>query len=165
MAQAPNPRFVGAPARMADGRLFTDYRRSNVLLPAYRNVQWADWDRIQSMQRLGVARIQNDRAKTTMVAGATNCVDTMVPELAKWNYGWNGGQQMLAQPVGIGAGRNPLPGRVGLDPDALAAAAFPLSMMPGAYEVAGLNVPVHHAVAQGPVVPARYNKYSQPYGS
>jgi hypothetical protein len=165
MTQVPNPQYVGAPARMADGRLFTDYRRSNVLLPAYKNVPWADWDRIQRMQRLGVARIQNDRAQSTMMAGSSNCVDTMVPELSKWQYAWNGGQQLLAQPVGIGAGRNPLPGRVGMDPDALAAAAFPLDMLHGSYNATSANVPIRHAVVDRPVLPPRYNKYSQPYGS
>lgn len=150
--------------RMADGRLFTDYRRSTALLPPLQDTPWADWNRIQSMQRLGVARMQNNRAQSNMAAGSTNCVDTMVPELSKWNYDWNNGQQRLRYPVGIGAGRNPLPGTNMSSAD-LAIAAFPLSMLHGAYDTTDINTSVHRIVTDRAAVPLQYNKYSLPYGN
>jgi hypothetical protein len=170
MAQIPNPHYVGAPARMSDGRLFTDYRRSTLLLPKLRPNTWADYDRRNDMTRTGEMRISNDRTMATQRGGSVNCVDTMVPELTKFQYAWNGGQQRLAHPVGIGAGRLPLPGRpdlINADPDTLAAATFPLEMFPGSWDPrASLYQrgppPVKIDV---PVTPARHNRYAMPYGN
>lgn len=170
MAQTPNPHYLGAPARMADGRLFTDYRRSTLLLPKLRNGTWADYDRRNDMTRTGYMRTSNDRMLTTQRAGSVNCVDTMVPELTKFQYDWNGGQQRLAHPVGIGAGRLPLPGRPDLitaDPDTLAAATFPPEMLPGTWD------PRASLYQRGPppprvdtpVTPAIPNRYAMPYGN
>lgn len=170
MAQIPNPHYIGAPARMADGRLFTEYRRSTLLLPKLRATTWADFDRRNDMTRTGTMRMTGERTVATQRAGSTNCVDTMVPELTKFEYTWNGGQQKLAHPVGIGAGRLPLPGRpdlIAADPDTLAAATFPLDMFHGAWDPRAslYQRGPPPAPVDTPVTPALRNRYAMPYGN
>ena len=129
----------------------------------------------------GESRIATDRSTTVMRAGSVGCVDTMVPEFSKRVYAWNGpatsglGMQgpveLVSQPVGLGTGRMYLPGQPGLiagDPDALARATFPDSMMPGtfspnpnAYMMGG----VKPATVASEVVGQARNTYSAPYGN
>lgn len=99
---------------------------------------------------------------TVMRAGHGACVDTMVPELSKRVYSWNGPVELLSQPAGIGTGRMYLPGRQELvagDPDVLAAATFP--------ELFGTFAASRGFVQpQAPVAgPTAKNRYSAPYGS
>lgn len=162
----PNPRYVGAPARMSDGRLFTDYRRSTRLLPTLSTGTWADHQRRETMQKTGVMRIQSDRTMSVLRGGSTNCVDTMVPELSKWNYNWNGGRQSVAHPVGIGSGRLYLPGRPDLvtaDPDTVAAATISDEMLPGTYKPTP-SLYIQSVVASQYVPGNGSNRYSMPYG-
>lgn len=162
----PNPHWAGAPARMSDGRLFTDYRGNCTLLaPKPAGDTWADFDRRARMMRTGATQIASDRGLTTMRAGAADCVDTMVPELRKHVYAWWGPvEDGLAQPVGIGTGRLYLPGRpelVRADPDVVAAATVPRAMLPGTFEpVVGSS----GREAATTVGPARHNRYAAPYG-
>ena len=166
--QIPNPRYPGAPARMADGRLFTDYRQNCSLLPALGAGQWSDWERHQNMKRNGLVYMHSDRGATVMRAASVGCVDTMVPELTKRVYNWDGPVELMGHPAGIGTGRMYLPGRTGLvagDPDALAAATFP--DMIGTFST---NINVYTAIPQRPPAvmnagPARMNRYSAPYGN
>jgi hypothetical protein len=167
--QIPNPHHPGAPARMADGRLFTDYRANCSLLPALGNGRWADWERHQGMKRNGQVYIKADRGATVMRAASYGCVDTMVPELTKRVYSWNGPVgEFMSQPAGIGTGRSYLPGRVDLvagDPDVLAAATFP--DMIGTFST---NIATYTALPGKPPVPvsaapARLNRYSAPYST
>jgi hypothetical protein len=167
-AQIPNPRYVGAPARMSDGRLFTEYRRSGcrLLPPVPQGHTWGDWERHQMMTQTGIGRMSQDRMIAHARAGATNCVDTMVPELTKRVASWQGTQNFLAHPVGLGAGRMYLPGRpdlIGADPDVVAAETLPMLMLPGTYEGAAYGAT--HATKPGLVGPARPNRYSLPYGN
>ncbi len=172
MAAIPNPRYPGAPARMADGRLFTNYRPNCSLLAPLSNGPWADWNRKETMVNTGEARIATDRSTTVMRAGSVGCVDTMVPEFSKRVYAWNGPIEMASQPVGLGTGRMYLPGQTGLvtgDPDVLAKATFPDSMMPGtfspnpnAYVMGGVQV---SSVARESVPVGSRNTYSAPYGN
>lgn len=157
-ARIPNPHWVSAPSRMADGRIFTDYR-PNCDTVSNR----------QRLQRTGVQQIQTDRSLAAMAAGHAGCVDTMVPELNKRVYTWQGGAQVVSHTAGIGTGRFYLPGQPELlnaDPDVVAAATIPDSMLPGTFQpnpflyAPAMTVP---SVA-GPVVPARRNRYSAPYG-
>jgi hypothetical protein len=94
----------------------------------------------------------------------------MVPEFSKRVYAWNGPVELVSQPVGLGTGRMYLPGQPGLiagDPDALARATFPDSMMPGTFS------PNPNAYMMGGVKPATVasetvgvrNTYSAPYGN
>ena len=171
MAAIPNPRYPGSPARMADGRLFTNYRPNCSLLAPLGTAQWADWSRKQTMVNTGESRIATDRSTTTMRAGSVGCVDTMVPEFSKRVYAWNGPIEMISQPVGLGTGRMYLPGQPGLvagDPDALAKATFPDSMLPGTfspnpnvYVMGGVTIPSVASESLGQV----HNTYSAAYGN
>jgi hypothetical protein len=151
---------------MADGRLFTDYRASCSLLPALGNSRWADWERQQGMKRNGQVYIKADRGATVMRAASYGCVDTMVPELTKRVYSWNGPIEFMSQPAGIGTGRSYLPGRTDLvagDPDVLAISTFP--EMVGTFST---NIATYTALPGKPVVPvsaapSRLNRYSAPY--
>ena len=156
-----NPRYPSSAARMADGRLFTDYRGNCQL---FTNT---DFDTKQRFMTNGTLQMQNDRTLLTMVAASTGCVDTMVPELTKRVCDWSGCQTLPSQPAGLGQGRLYLPGRKDLaagDPDVLAAATFP---MPGTFS-ANANpyfMDTGLVARSGHIgVPARPNKYSAPYG-
>ncbi len=171
MSAIPNPRYPGSPARMADGRLFTDYRPNCSLLAPLGSGNWAGWSRKQTMVNSGEHRIATDRSTTAMRAGSAGCVDTMVPEWSKRVYAWNGPVELVSQPVGLGTGRMYLPGQPGLvtgDPDALARATIPDSMLPGTFSpnpnmyVMGGVRPA--TVAHETVGQAR-NTYSAPYGN
>jgi hypothetical protein len=166
-----NPHHAGAPSRMADGRLFTDYRANCKLLPVKKQSgPFAEFGLHQQVQQMGASQIRNDRMVTVLRSANTNCVDTMVPELTKRVYSWNGPQVLMAHPVGIGSGRLYLPGRPDLanaDPDRVAAATFPemagtFSTDPAAY-IAGSRIPAEkRSTAQ---LPASYNRYAAPYGN
>jgi len=166
----PNPHYPGSPARMADGRLFTDYRSSCSLLsqPPTRSPAFGfDFERKKNMQTAGVHMISADRSTTVLRAGTVGCVDTMVPELTKRVCTWNGCTTLPAHAAGIGQGRLYLPGRqdlVAADPDLLAAAtAFDhgtFSSNPNLYTSAPKVAPVSAAA-----VPAKKNRYSVPYGN
>jgi hypothetical protein len=151
---------------MADGRIFTDYRPNCDTVPSG---QWSEYNHRRGLQSTGVLQIQTDRSLAAMAAGHAGCVDTMVPELNKRVYTWQGGAQVVSQAVGIGTGRFYLPGQPELlnaDPDVVAAATIPDSMLPGTFQpnpflyAPAMTIP---SVA-GPVVPARRNRYSAPYG-
>ncbi len=171
MAAIPNPRYPGSPARMADGRLFTNYRPNCSLLAPLGSGEWADWSRKQNMVNTGEVTIATDRSTTVMRAGSVGCVDTMVPEFSKRVYTWAGPVELVSQPVGLGTGRMYLPGNPGLvagDPDVLARATIPDSMLPGtfssnpnAYMMGGVQPAT---VARETVGQAR-NTYSAPYGN
>jgi hypothetical protein len=166
-----NPHHEGSPARMADGRLFTDYRPNCKLLPIKKQAgPFAEFDLHSKMYQNAEGQRNTDRMLTVMRAANTVCVDTMVPELTKRVYTWAGPQERPAQPVGIGTGRLYLPGRpdlAGADPDVVAAATFPempgtFSPSPAAYIVGGRIPAEKRATAQLPVT---YNRYAAPYGN
>lgn len=164
----PNPRFPGAAARMTDGRLFTDYRPNCMLVPQNTAKLWTEYDRHTMIQKTGAFTVAADRAMAAQRSGpvAGSCVDTMVPELQKRVYHWNGPVQTgVAQAAGIGTGRLYLPGQPGLaqaDPDLIAAATFP--SMPGTFDPQG--IPSYASVGSAPVTAGRaHNRYSAPYGN
>ena len=168
MSAIPHPHYAGAPARMADGRLFTDYRANCQLLPPLDGTTWADHNRRVALRNGAAARISDDRRKTVLRAGTGNaCVDTMVPELTKRVYAWNGPvTEAITQPVGIGAGRLYLPGRLDLlhaDPDAVAMATIPPAMLPGTFPHigGGAYAPVTRTAGLPPI----RNRFSAPYGN
>lgn len=151
-ARIVNPHYPSAPLRMADGRLFTDYRPNCSLLLTGGSRQ---------MKAGGESAMRNDRGLAVRAAGQTGVVDTMVPELYKSVYTWNGGVRAMSHPVGIGTGRLYLPGRaaelIGADPDAVAVATFPEMGTVFPSYVEGLE-PAH-----GPVSTVRRNRYSAPH--
>lgn len=169
MASTPHPHYASAPARMADGRLFTDYRANCQLLPPLiGGGTWADHDRRVRMRNGAADRIADDRRKAVLRAGTNRdtCVDTMVPELTKRVYAWDGPvTERIVEPVGIGAGRLYLPDRLdllGADPDDVAIATIPSAMLPGTHTSVGGSyaTPTRHAV-----LPTVRNRYSMPYGN
>ena len=166
-AFVPNPHHVGAPARMADGRLFTDYRPNCSLLAPLTLDNWDDYGRKQRMLATGEIARRADRSLLVLRGGSQVCVDTMVPELKKRVYTWAGPMPVgVAHSAGIGTGRMYLPGAPGLvtaDPDVVAATTFPMpdtfSSNPQQYSA----VPVQRMAANRPVVPTVHNRYSAPY--
>ena len=165
-----NPHHVGAPSHMADGRLFTDYRPNCKLLPVKKQGgPFAEYGLHQQIQKMGETQIRNDRMLTVLRAANTGCVDTMVPELTKRVYSWDGPRVLMAHPVGIGSGRMYLPGRPELataDPDVVAAATFPemagtFSPSPAAY--VSMSLPAEKRATAN--LPATYNRYAAPYGN
>lgn len=152
--RASNPRYPGSPARMADGRLFTDYR-ANCHLVYGANT----FDRKERMQKTGVNAIQGDRGTSAVIASTTGCVDTMVPELSKRICTWNGCKTVASEAAGIGQGRLYWPDVSVQDPDAMAS----LVTIPNSYP-AHIYAPAPAAYNQGaPAVPVRHNRYSAPY--
>lgn len=168
-----HPHWSGAASRMADGRLFTDYRPAcDLLAPKTAGPRgYGEWERKQHMIRAGAEAVARDRQIAVARAGSLGgCVDTMVPELTKRVYAWNGPVEGTAQPAGIGNGRLYLPARTDLvtaDPDVVAATTYPLAMLPGTFipranpygPAAGGPAPV------GTVGPMKPNRYSVPYGN
>lgn len=162
-SRAVNPHWPTSAARMADGRLFTDYRPNCDLLAAKDSGVWADFERRAAMLK---ASSKTDRVLASMRAASTNCVDTMVPELQKRVYQWNGPVAVgLSHAAGIGTGRLYLPTRLDLmtaDPDLVAAETIPDSMLPGTYPVSG---GLYGSPSVTATAPAKHNSYSAPYGS
>jgi hypothetical protein len=154
--RASNPRYPGSPARMADGRLFTDYR-ANCNIIGGNNT----FDRKEKIKHMGIDITNQDKARSVIIAGTTGCVDTMVPELTKRVCDWNGCRTLPSEAVGIGQGRLYWPGTLVEDPDVMAAHVT----IPNSYPShAGLYTPAPAAYNQGvPVVPAKPNRYSAPY--
>lgn len=153
---------------MADGRLFTEYRRSTLLVPKLGSERWAQWEQHRNLQQNGTIYMNSDRGQTVMRAASYGCVDTMVPELTKRVARWDGAVELLSQPAGIGSGRSYLPGRTELvagDPDILAATTFP--EMIGTFPT---RVATYTAIPQmvprvAVAAPAPMNRYSASYGA
>ena len=157
MFRIPNPHFPGAPARLSDGRAFTDYRPNCDINPP----SWGDFETRQMMLRTGVDKIASDRKQSVLVSGQRDCQDTMVPESHKRICTWSGCSTVLANPVGLGTGRLYLPDRHDLitaDPNILATATFPTLF--GTYSQT-TTVPTSW---RKPSVQT-YNRYSAPYSS
>lgn len=160
-----NPHHAGAPARMNDGRLFTDYRANCALLPPLvKGAMNPDHERRQTMIQNGMTTMNSDRSVAVLRGGSTGCVDTMVPELIKRSYTWQGPVVLSGQAVGIGTGRLYLPHHTWSDPDVLATATFP--------ELAGTHSANRQLYVAAPLpsidrrsaMPATYNRFSAPYG-
>jgi hypothetical protein len=156
MFRIPNPHFPGAPARLSDGRTFTDYRPNCDINPP----SWGDFETRQMMLRTGMDKIASDRKQSVLMAGQRDCEDTMVPESHKRICTWSGCSTVLANPVGLGTGRLYLPGRPDLataDPNTLAVATFPTLF--GTYSQTSV-LPANSSRTPA----ASYNRYSAPYG-
>jgi len=109
----PHYSETGAPARMADGRMVTDYRPRCYQYPYLAAQQWGDNDaRVRMIhgadQLMAAAREMNDRKNTP-----TACDDTMVPELYKRVCTWEGCKTIPGNFQGIGTGRIYVPASAG----------------------------------------------------
>jgi hypothetical protein len=150
-ARIVNPHYPSAPLRMADGRLFTDYRPNCTPTETSRS----------QMQANGENSMALDRYMTVNRAGQMGVVDTMVPELYKQSYTWSSQFQGMSHPTGIGTGRIYLPGRaeelIHADPDIVAIATFPKMCGTFPSYVEGVGA------AAGPVGIVQRNRYSAPH--
>ena len=117
-----NPRYVGAPPNMADGRLFTDYRASCELTPSTHS----GFDRREQFIKNGHISMEEDRMFTTWVAGTVGRVDTMVPELNKRFCTKEICKTLMGHQVGIGTGRLVVsPDLAAADPEIVALKSTP----------------------------------------
>jgi len=96
---------TGAPGRMADGRIVTDYRPRCFQYPILAAQKWGDNVARQKMvhgaeELMAAARAVNDYKNTP-----TSCVDTMVPELYQRVCTWNGCKTIPGNFQGVGTGR------------------------------------------------------------
>lgn len=175
-----NPHYapeVGAAARMADGRLFTDYRGRG---QTYGAMAARTWGANEARQRMtSGAEVLVDAARTTLAGKVAPraCVDTMVPELYKRVCSWDGCKTIPGHYAGIGGGRVYVPSAAHLaaQPQALAEATVP--PMAGTQEAWGAGAPRIAAVSRcasallssPPVLPlgmpamALGRSYSAPY--
>ena len=101
----PHYARTGAPARMADGRIMTDYRPRCFQYPVAAAQAFGDNEYRNRMvhganELMEAARQLNNRKVT-----ATSCVDTMVPELYKRVCTWKGCKVVPGNYQGIGTGR------------------------------------------------------------
>ena len=123
----PHYSRTGAPARMADGRIMTDYRPRCAQYPLAATQAWGENDArarmIHGAEELMNASRQLNNRKVT----ATSCVDTMVPELYKRVCSWDGCKVIPGNFQGIGTGRiyvNSASGSAG-DPQELSDVSVP----------------------------------------
>lgn len=105
----PHYSKTGSPARMADGRIVTDYRPRCAQYPTAAAQAWGDNEaRVRMIhgadELMAAARTMNNRKAT-----AVSCVDTMVPELYKRVCTWQGCKTIPGNFQGIGTGRIYIP--------------------------------------------------------
>jgi hypothetical protein len=96
---------TGAPARMADGRIMTDYRPRCAQYAVAANQAWGDNDARARMTHGAEELMAAARSAANIKNTATTCVDTMVPELYKRVCTWNGCKTIPGNFQGIGVGR------------------------------------------------------------
>jgi hypothetical protein len=127
-----NPHYAtsGAPARMADGRLMTDYRPRCLQYAVAAAGAFGEQDARRRMtnsadELMTAARELNNRKNT-----ATRCVDTMVPELYKRVCTWKGCKVIPGNFQGIGTGRIYIPSTSGSagNPQALSDSMPPIPL-------------------------------------
>lgn len=124
-----DPQFAksGAPARMADGRIMTDYRPRCFQYPVVAAREWGVESYRKRMidgadELMTAAQNVNNRKVTP-----TSCEDTMVPELYKRVCKWDGCKTVPGNFQGIGVGRIYVPTAVGSasNPQALSDISVP----------------------------------------
>jgi hypothetical protein len=103
----------GSPARMADGRIMTDYRPRCLNYSVAAAAAFGDNEYRNRMvhgaeELMAAARAMNNRKNTSQT-----CVDTMVPELYKRVCTWKGCKVVPGNFQGIGTGRIYVPSAEG----------------------------------------------------
>jgi hypothetical protein len=102
-----NPHFAktGAPARMADGRIMTDYRPRCFQYPLAASQAWGGNDARLRMVHGADELMEAARQMNNRKVLPTSCEDTMVPELYKRVCSWDGCKVLPGNFQGIGTGR------------------------------------------------------------
>jgi len=131
-----DPHFAshGTPARMADGRIMTDYRPRCFQYSVAAAAAFGDNEYRNRMVRgadelMAAARALNNRKLTS-----TECVDTMVPELYKRICTWKGCKVVPGNFQGIGTGRIYVPSAEGSASDPQALSDTTLPPMPNSFK-------------------------------
>jgi hypothetical protein len=133
------PNVPTAPARMKDGRMFTDYRPRCAQYPLKMTGMFGEHEGRQRMVNGGDELM--DEARELLLRKAApvkdSCVDTMVPELYKRVCTWRGCETVPGHYAGLGTGRIYVPDGSDLanKPDELANATLP--DVPSSFEVVG----------------------------
>jgi hypothetical protein len=124
-----DPHYVrtGAPARMADGRIMTDYRPRCFQYPYAAAAQWGDNEARNRMTSGALELMEVARQVNNRKVLPTSCVDTMVPELYKRVCTWKGCKTIPGNFMGVGTGRIYVPGAeaAAADPQALSDVSVP----------------------------------------
>lgn len=117
----------GAPARMADGRIVTDYRPRCLQYPL-QAVQTYGENGARARMTHGAEELRRSvRDMNNQKLTPTSCEDTMVPELYKRVCTWQGCKTIPGNFQGIGVGRIYVPKEAGSagNPQALSDASIP----------------------------------------
>jgi hypothetical protein len=167
------PPAVGAPARMADGRSFTDYRGRGVQYAYQASEAWGSEAARARMTHGATTLAAAARAAAVAKVGPGACVDTMTPELYKRVCTWEGCKTIGGHFAGIGTGRiyAPAAAAYAADPQELAQAdvpplpaTWPVPPRGGGSNCAPGRLDAPHPIAATPayfrVAPAR--SYSAP---
>jgi hypothetical protein len=101
----PNHEATGSPARMYDGRLFTDYRPRCYQYPVKAAEAWGENEYRKRMVEGAEELMEAARQLNNRKVSSTSCVDTMVPEMYKRVCTWKGCKVVPANPAGVGTGR------------------------------------------------------------
>jgi len=123
----PHYASSGAPARMADGRIVTDYRPRCLQYPL-QAVQMYGENGARSRMTNGAEDLRRSvRDMNNQKLTPTKCEDTMVPELYKRVCTWKGCTTIPGNFQGIGVGRIYVPKEAGSagNPQALSDASIP----------------------------------------
>lgn len=117
----------GTPARMADGRVLTDYRPRCYQYPTVAAAEFGDNDVRMRMTHGADVLMQQARDLNNRKVTSLNCVDTMVPELYKRVCTWKGCKTVPGNFQGIGTGRIYIPSiyKSASAPQALSDATIP----------------------------------------
>lgn len=118
------PNIAGAPARMADGRSFTDYRSRCATYPVKADALWGEHTARQRMINEAENFMNVTQEHLNLKVGSAKCVDTMVPEVYKRVCTYQGCQTVQGHYAGIGTGRiyRPSLSAMGADPQGLSMA-------------------------------------------
>ena len=131
-----DPHYVrtSAPARMADGRIMTDYRPRCHQYSVSAAMTWGDSESRARMTHGAMELMEIARQTNNRKILPTSCVDTMVPELYKRVCTWRGCKTIPGNYAGIGTGRIYVPEAESAagDPQALSDATIP--KMPQTWE-------------------------------
>jgi len=158
----PDPQYAreGAPARMADGRLLTDFRPTCSSYPVAACGTWGDNETRMRMTTGAMDLMNAGRSMISAKVDPSSCVDTMVPELYRRVCTWKGCKTIPGHFAGIGTGRVYTSQAVTADPDASSRISIP--PLAGTFPRGGLP-PSNCAVPGGNEIRSvRMNSYSAP---
>lgn len=145
----PDPQYAreGAPARMADGRLFTDFRPTCSSYPVAACGTWGDNETRERMTHGATELMNAGRSMISAKVDPASCVDTMVPELYRRVCTWKGCKTIPGHFAGIGTGRVYVESAANQDPETSSRISVPV--MPGTFPRMGLGTPTNCSVPGG----------------